>query len=137
MFLFHVFLYYSFLCSAVLFFGIGLNRSIQVTTGSLRVNFKVFFKSLISILGTSIFTFLITQYVLLPLKLEEMFPVIALFIFLCLNSFIEALVRITAKTSTSEFSISFLMVLLTIYESSSLLESLVIAFSCMISFLIM
>ncbi|MCQ2572720.1 MAG: hypothetical protein MJ182_02365 [Treponema sp.] len=133
----HNFIYYAFFCSSVLFFGIGLNRSIQITTVSLRINFKVILKSLISIVVTTILSFLIIQYLLIPIKMAELFPLISLLIFLCINTFIEALVRITAKISTSEFSISWLIIILSLYESSTLLEAMLISASCMLSFQIM
>lgn len=134
---FQLFLYYTFICSAVLFFGVGINRSIQVTVKSLRINFKVILKSFISIFLTTILTYLILQYLLIPVKLAELFPILALLIFLSINTFIEALVRITAHISTSEFSISWLFIVLSIYESSTLLDAMVICSSCMVSFLIM
>ena len=133
----HLFLYYTFICSSVLFFGIGLNRSIEITSRSTKMNMRMMLKSLISILLSIIFTYLITQYLLIPIKLAELFPLVALLVFLCINTFVEALVRITTNTSTSEFSISWLVILLSLYESSTLLEALIISFSCMVSFQLM
>lgn len=133
----HMFIYYTFICSAVLFFGVGINRSIQVTQFSLRINFKVILKSFISILATTVLSYLIIQYLLIPIRLAELFPLLSLLLFLCINTFIEALVRITAKTSTAEFSISWLIIILSLYECSNLIESIVICTSSMLSFLIM
>ena len=134
---FHIFLYYTFICSSVLFYGIGINRSIQITTVSLRINFKVVLKSLISILVTTLLSYLIIQYLLVPIRLAELFPLISLLIFLCINTFIEALVRITTKVSTSEFCISWLVIILSIYECSSLVEAILICTCCMLCFMIM
>jgi len=130
----HLFFYYTFFCSSVLFFGVGLNRSIEITTRSFKVNMKMMLKSVISVLLSTVFSFLITQYLLIPVKLAELFPLITLLIFLSINVFVEALVRITAKISTSEFSISWLIIILSLYESSTLLEAVIITVSCMISF---
>ncbi|MCQ2597413.1 MAG: hypothetical protein MJ181_06135 [Treponema sp.] len=133
----HMFIYYTFICSAVLFFGVGINRSIQVTQFHLRINFKVVLKSFVSIIATIVLSYLIIQYLLIPIKLAELFPLLSLLLFLCINTFIEALVRITAKVSTAEFSFSWLIIVLSLYECSNLLESLVICTSCMLSFIIM
>lgn len=134
---FHIFIYYTFICSSVIFFGIGLNRSIEITARSLKLNMKMMLKALIAILLSIVFTYLITEYFLIPIKVSELFPLIALLIFLCVNTFVEALVRITTNTSTSEFSISWLVILLSIYESSTLLEAMIISLSCMLSFQLM
>lgn len=132
-----LFLYYTFFSSSVLFFGIGINRSIQITSKSLKINFKVILKSFISIFVTTILTYLILQYLLIPIRLAELFPILALLIFLSINTFIEALVRITAHISTAEFSVSWLIIVLSLYESSTLLESMIICSSSMLAFLIM
>lgn len=132
-----LFLYYTIICSGILFFGIGINRTIQITSDSLRVNFKVVLKSFISIFLTTILSYLIIQYILVPIRLAELFPLISMMIFLCINTFIEALVRITAKVSTAEFSISWLVIILSLYECTNLPEAMLICTSCMLSFLIM
>lgn len=134
MFYVNMFIYYTFICSSVLFFGIGINRSIQLTSNSLRINYKVVLKSFISVFATTILSFLIIQYLLIPIKLDELFPLLALLIFISINTFIEALVRITAKVSTAEFAVSWLIVILSLYESSNLIEAMLICSSCMLSF---
>ncbi len=133
----HIFLYYTFICSSVLFFGIGLNRNIQISLDDTNLNFIFYLKIFISVFISSVLSYLITKFLLCPIHLEELAPVVSLFIFLCFNTFVEALVRITAKISSAEFSISWLIVLLTVVESSTLVEAMVICSSAMISFLVM
>jgi len=134
---FRLFLYYTFICSSVLFFGIGINRTIQISSKPLTINMKIVLKSFISIFTSTTLSYLLTQYLLVPIGMEELFPLIALFIFLSINTFVESIVRITAKISTAEFSISWLVCILTINESSSLVEALIISTSCMLSFQIL
>lgn len=133
----NIFLYYTFICSSVMFFGLGLNRSIEITSRSFAFNMKMMLKAVISIMLSTVFAYLITQFLLIPIKLAELFPLVTLLVFLCINTFVEALVRITTKTSTAEFSISWLVIILSLNECSTLLEALIISAASMISFQLM
>jgi hypothetical protein len=125
----NTFLYYTLFSSIVLFYGIGLNQFTVV--GEDKANQIIFLlKAVLSIYSTAILTYLIVAFILVPLELVEIFPVICLLIFVAFNSFAEGLVRLTTGTDTTEFVISFLIVLISIFQSNSILETLVICISC-------
>ena len=129
------FLYYTVFSSIVLIYGIGVNRLTEI--GNFEFNHITFYlKTLISIFTTIILTWFITKYILAPIKLIELYPLFALLIFICFNSFIEALIRLTTGNSTTEFIISFLVILLSLSECSSILDSVVICLCCFTSMIL-
>ena len=134
---FHILITYLFVTSAVLFYGIEIGRTIQIATSHEKIDFKVYLKIFSSVIISSILSFLVTDCLLIPLHLGELFPLLTIIIFLCINTFIEAMIRLTAGISTSEFAVSWLIVYLSVSESTSLLESLLISVSCCLSFVIL
>ncbi|MCR4631241.1 MAG: hypothetical protein K5786_06375 [Treponema sp.] len=125
----NTFLYYTLFSSIVLFYGIGLNQLSEIGNKDSR-QFLFFFKSTLSIFTTAILTYLIVAFILVPLELVELFPFICLLIFIAFNSFAEGLIRLTTGSATTEFIISFLIILVSIYQSNSILDTLVICLSC-------
>ncbi len=130
------FLYYTLFASAVLFYGIGINRVKEIGISNFY-SITFYIKAALNILGTSMLTWLITSNILIPLKLVELFPIICFLIFAVLSSFLEALIRLTTGKSTAEFVVSFLIVLLSIFESTSLINSIVICFSCFAAIIVL
>lgn len=132
MMFFDTFLYYTFFASIVLFYGIGINRVAEIGITKFY-DIIYYIKASISILTSAVLSWLLTQYILVPLNITEIYPLIALLIFICINSFLEALVRLTTGISTTEFVISFLIILLSISESSTIFNSIIICFSSYIT----
>ena len=130
------FLYYTIFSSVVLIYGIGINRLAEF--GNTQFNHILFsLKIILSIFGTVVLSWLVTKYVLAPIKLIELYPLMALLIFISLNAFLEALIRLTTGTSTTEFIISFLIVLLALSESTSIIDCIIICVSCLASILLL
>lgn len=136
MIFFDTFLYYTFFASIVLIYGIGINRVAEIGITKFY-DIIYYIKASISILSSSVLSWLITNYILVPLNLTELYPLIALLIFICINSFLEALVRLTTGNSTTEFVISFLIILLSLSESSTIIYTIIICFCSYISLLIL
>lgn len=132
----HTFLYYTVFSSIVLFYGIGLSQ-ISVSGERHQNQIIFFFKTMLSIFLTAILTYLVVAFILVPLALVEIFPVICLLIFITINSFTEGLVRLTTGTATTEFAVSFLIVLLAIFQSNTILDTMVICLSCICGFLVL
>ena len=130
----NTFLYYTLFSSVIVIYGIGLNRSVEIGI-SLFYKPVFYLKALFTIISSSVLSWLFTNYILMPLKLVELFPLISLLIFICISTFIEALVRLTCGFSVSEFIVSFLIILLSIFESTSILFSILICASSFISIL--
>lgn len=136
MIFFDTFLYYTFFASVVLIYGIGINRVAEIGITKFY-DIVYYIKASISILTSSVLSWLITEFILVPLNITELYPLIALLIFICINSFLEALVRLTTGTTATEFVISFLIILLSISESTSIINSIIICFSSYIALLIL
>ena len=126
-------LYYTFFSSAVLIYGVGLSRIVELPVTNLR-SFLFYVKAMVSILSTSLLSWIVTKNILMPLGILELFPFIAFLIFIGINAFLESLVRITTGTSTVEFSVSFIIIILSILESNSIIDCLMICVSCFLSF---
>ena len=112
--------------------GIGIDK-ISETSFFNNKSLIFFLKVLFTIFLSSVLSWVTTQYILLPIKLQELFPITTFFIFACISAFVESVVRITTKKSTTEFVVSFLIVMLAVSESSSIIFSLIISVSCFIS----
>lgn len=129
------FLYYTIFSSIVIIYGIGLSKTVEIGV-SLFYKPVFYLKALFTIISSSVLSWIFTKYILVPLKLVELFPLVSLLIFICISAFIEALVRLTCGFSVSEFVISFLTILLSIFESASILFSILICVSSFVSLFI-
>lgn len=129
-------LYYTLFASSVLIYGVGINRIVEVGISKFS-SIIYYIKCIISILSTSMLTWLITNFILLPLNLIELFPLVAFLLFICLDTFIEALIRLTTGKTATEFIVSFLIILLSIYESVTFLDTIIICVSCFIAILLL
>ena len=129
------FLYYALYTSAVLVYGIGINKA-TVLCEKPRNVILYLIKMIITVVTSSVLSYLATVYLLVPVHCTEIFPFACVLIFSVISVFVEALVRITAKTSAAEFAVSMLCVILAVNESSSLVTCLIISFSCVLSFFI-
>ena len=132
---FDTFLYYTIFASIVLIYGIGVNRLTEIGTQKLG-HITFYLKTLISVFATIVLSTLVVRFILLPIGLIELYPLLALLIYVSLNTFLEALVRLTTGTSTTEFVISFLIILLALSESTSILDSIIIGASCFASIIL-
>ncbi|MBD5413912.1 MAG: hypothetical protein K2M50_05785 [Treponemataceae bacterium] len=128
-------LYYIFFSSAVLIYGVGLNDATIVCTSisELRLNFT---KVVASIIGTVCLSWTIIKYFLLPLNLAELYPFVAVLIFLAISVFFETMIRITTKRTTADFNFSMLIIILTLNESVHIIDVLLISAASLVSFFI-
>ena len=132
----NTFLYYTLFSSIILFYGIGLSKTVEI--GITKFSSLIFyFKVIISIISTTLLTWVVTQFILVPLNLVELFPLIAILFFICITIFVDSLIRLTAGMTGPEYIISLFIILISIFESSTILNTLVICLSSFTSFLIM
>ena len=132
----NTFLYYTLFSSIILFYGIGLSKTVEI--GITKFSSLIFYiKVIISIISTTLLTWVVTQFILVPLNLVELFPLIAILFFICINIFVDSLIRLTAGMTGPEYIISLFIILISIFESSTILNTLVICLSSFTSFLIM
>ncbi len=130
------FLFYLLCCSAVLIYGIGINRNVEITLSRKNMFFSGF-KSCLSSVITVTLSYLLIKFLLVPLRLCELYPFIALLIFLSFNVFLEILGQVTTKKTSAEFAMPFLAVLLALNEGTGLVSAIFITLSCMASFFLL
>ncbi len=129
----NIVIYYILSASAILFYGIGINRVISISD-----NFSSLVLSCIKCLctasATTSITYFINYFLLLPHELEELYPFIAVVIFVLISILLEIFVTIGIGKSVTEFAIPMLSVILGINEGLSLSRAIVITCSCILSF---
>ncbi len=127
------FIFYIFFCSAVLIYGIGINRQTEASASGSNMILNAI-KTYSCVVITVVITFLISKALLIPIGLAELFPLVSLLIFLSFSVFIEILINITAGRSVAEYAVSFLTILLSLNEGLTLVESIMISLGCLTSF---
>ena len=125
-------LYYICFASVILIYGIGTNNVIELDNTKVK-NLTFCTKVLISILISSMLSWFVTKGILVPLKLAELFPLVSFLIFILINAFLEALVRLTTSKSATEFVFSYLVIILSVSESISFINTVIISLSCILS----
>ena len=132
---FHTFLYYTLFSSVVLIYGIGLSKIAEI--GIVKFKETIFYvKCAIAILSSATISWLITNYLLVPLKITELYPLVCFIVYASISTFLGGIIRLTTGRTTSEFAVSYLVILLSIAESSSLLYTLFISLCSLLSMLI-
>ena len=126
--------YYAFYASAVLFYGIGLERTAVLSVAFDKSVFRSALQCGVSALAATFLTELIAENLLSPLGVSELYPLIALFVFTAVLSGIGLLMHTPSVMQTGECAASYLIVLLSLSESVSSVDAVVIAVSCMLSF---
>ena len=108
---FQTFLYYSLFSSIVLIYGIGLNKIAEI--GIVKFKEPIFYiKCSISIVSSSVISWLITYYLLVPLTITELYPLVCFIVFACISTFLGGITRLTTGNSTSEFAVSYLLIII-------------------------
>ena len=128
------FLFYSFFASVILFVGIGTNKILDLDLEKTK-SITYCSKIILSILLSSLAGWFVTKGILVPLKITELFPLICFLIYVCIDSFLEALIRLTTGKTAAEFIFSYLVIILSISEGFSALNVLIISSSCIFSFI--
>lgn len=132
----NTFLYYTLFSSVVLIYGIGINRIAEIGISKF-FDFIYYIKNALTIFLTSIASWFIVEYVLVPLQLVEIYPLICLLVFITISSFFEGIVRLSTGNTSTEFIVSFLIVLLSITESTSIINTILICLSSFMSLIIL
>ena len=129
------FFYYVFFASVVFVYGIGMNRAFMISEHPRKL-FNGALKMFISVSSSTAISYLVADRILLRVHMTELYPLVAVLIFSSISIFIESVVRITTKKSTSEYTVSILSVLLGISEGATILEAVLISCFSICAFLI-
>ena len=125
--------FYVFASSAILIYGNGLNR-ILFYSQSPKIGAIKCLKMLLSVVSSAALSYLFSAKLLLIADLSELYPFAAMLIFPLISVFVESIIRIASRTSSAEFALSFMSVLLALAEGSSILECMLISATGVIAF---
>ncbi|MCQ2588842.1 MAG: hypothetical protein MJ179_00300 [Treponema sp.] len=131
----NAFFYYVCFASSILIYGIGLNKTADVNTMKNK-DIIYFGKVILTILVSSILSWLIADKLLVPLKLAELYPFTSLLVYVFISMLFEMITRYLTKKSSTEFVLSYLTVLLSVSESTALVNTIVISLSTIIAMLL-
>lgn len=126
--------YYVFYSSAVLFYGIGFRRAAALSASFDKSVFCPALRCGFAALASTFLTALITEKLFSPLGIAELFPLPALCILAAVAAGTGIFLPGKAVLQTKEFAVSYLIVLLVLFESSRLFDAVFTAASCMLSF---
>ena len=129
-------LFYTLFSSAILIYGIGLNTA-TIVCDSIKKLVLPFVKIISTVFSSSVLTWVIVKFILVPLKLIALYPFVTVLIFFSLSVFFESMIRIVTGKITSDYNFSFLVCLLALNESTNVIDVLLICFSCFLSFLLL
>lgn len=128
--------YYIAFASAMLFYGIGINRTVSLHEDYSSLSLA-FFKGLITSSSTTAVSYLVISWLLTQNGLEELYPVVVIMIYIIFLLFVEIFVGVGIRASGAEFTIPLLSVLLGLNEGISIGRAVVITCCCISSFYIM
>ena len=127
------FLYYLLFSSAILFYGLGLERIITVYK-SYKIFGLNFIKSLCAVNLTVLISTFFTQTVLNYFLIPELYAFFTLLVFIFVSLAINFIIYKALKEFAFDFSTSFLFALLAVHESSKFLDSILIGTACVIAY---
>lgn len=128
--------YYIASSSAILFYGIGISRTITLKDDTSQLVLSCI-KALSTASATTAVGYLVVNWLLVPVQLAELYPFVLVFVFLIFSLLIEIFIGVGIKKSPAEFSITLLSSILALNEGLSIGQAVVISCSCIISFYLM
>ena len=126
-------LYYIVSASAMLFYGIGINRTISLNEDYSSLSLA-FFKGLLTSSSTCAVSYLVITWLLTSCGLEELFPIVVILVYIIFLLLVEIFVGIGIRKSGAEFAIPLLSVILGLNESLTIAHAVVITCCCICSF---
>ena len=128
--------YYVLSASVFLMYGISLNNLVSSNSnyGSLMLTGV---KSLITATMTISISYMISNHLLAPANLAELYPFVTVLVFIMFSAIIEVFIGIGIQNSITEFGMPLLCVMLAVNESDSIGYAIVIAVSCIAAFYVL
>ena len=134
--MFNNFMFYFLYSSSVIIYGAGLNYSIQNSNKPSKL-FSSFVRILFTVIITSVLVFLIEHYLLAKLNIMDLFPFAAVVVFLLVSLLLETIFRKSVQNRLNEYAFSLVCILLTLSESLTLIETIVIGSSTVLSIVLL
>lgn len=124
--------FYTVFSSVVLIYGAGLNTATVISERMKDLTLPLV-RIFSSVLSSATLTWVITKFILVPLKITLLYPLVAVLVFIAFSLFIDSLIRIVSGKAAKDFNFSFLVVLLALNESARLADVLLISLSAFLS----
>lgn len=135
MHLINIFFYYVFYCSVVIFYGIGLNRSVLISARLRKSIFVRTFVLTLTALFCVVVSFFLCNYVLSLFSLTTLYPIFSFLIF-ALSVFLSKMIfGKSSEISSRDFALTYLVVLLALSESIFVLDAVIIVLSSSLAFI--
>lgn len=131
--MFNILFFYVVVSSAVFVYGIGLNKLIIYSADPTDIGF-FFLKTFLTVILSMLLCWPVTQLILVPADLTEMYPLFCLFITYFISMILTEFSARILKKNTAGFSLSFLTVLLAVNEGITFGKSIAVALACIVSF---
>ncbi|MBQ5998357.1 MAG: hypothetical protein IJL70_02670 [Treponema sp.] len=131
--MFNSIFYYLFGCSVIFYYGIGLNRLLTLKKTYSSFLFNII-KSLIITLVPVTLSYFVMHFVLIPLKMVELFPFVTILILISVAIPVHMMIRTGTPDLTEDYALPFLSVILSLNEQTSLINGLVICICCISAF---
>ena len=129
-------LFYTIFSSVILIYGIGLHTS-TVVCGSVKKLYVPALKAFSIVIFSSAMTWLFIKFVLVPLAITGVYPLVASLFFFSISILIEKLFRSKTNDKDTDFNFLFLVTVLVLNESAFIVDVLLISFSSLLSFVIL
>ena len=124
---------YIFFSSIVLIYGAGIEKTIQKKFSFTEHTLKSV-RMLLCVCGTSVLSYLFCYKVLFKFDLVEMQPFVSILIFFVISFFIDTAFKFATDISTDDFGTSFIIVLVSLTESFSVAECVLLAAFCSLAY---
>lgn len=130
------FLFYFLFASAILVYGGGM---ISVAEKSLsKENLAInIIESFSCVSATVALAFLIIRFLLLPLGIMDLYPLVALLIFVTLGVFFDMIVQVTARKSGADFAFPYLVIILSLSEGGDIVGCLMTSVAALASYYVL
>lgn len=132
----NTFMFYLLYSSSIIIYGVGINRAVQISEKPSTL-ITSFLKVFISVIVSTLICFIANHYLLAKAGILELFPFTTVIIFLVISMLVELTFRNAFKNSSAEFAFSFTCVILALSESSTMIEAVLIASSCVLAFIVL
>lgn len=126
-------LFYLLFSSAALIYGMGILPALETSLSDERLFLRAL-KMYCVVVATVVLTFLMRRFLLAPLDLGDLYPLVALLIFITFAVFFEIIVQLTARNTCAEFALPYLAILLALDEGNSLSGSILTSIAALTSY---
>lgn len=134
--LIEILLFYILFSSAALIYGVGILPVLETSLSRGQLFLRAL-KMYCVVVVTVALTFLIKRFLLAPLELGDLYPLVALLIFVTFAVFFEIIVQLTARNTCAEFALPYLAIILALDEGNGLVGSIMASIAALTSYYVL